>query len=95
MAQGPCTAEIRAHCGGVQPGEGRIRACVKEHFNDLSEECKAKLAKVEAFDKACADDIKQSCAEVKPGRGRILACLRKALGNLSEACKDVLTADTQ
>ena len=91
MAQeGPCAADIRSLCAGVQPGGGRIRACVKQHINELSEPCKARLPMVEDFDKACTDDIKKNCADVKPGRGRIVACLRSAVGNLSDACKDVL-----
>jgi hypothetical protein len=89
-APGPCAADIQSHCLGVQPGEGRIRACVEAHVNDLSDVCKTRLARVEAADKACADDVKQNCGGVKPGRGRIIACLRKALGNLSDACKTLL-----
>src|SRR5262249_27636087 len=93
MAQGgPCSSDIRSLCSGVQPGGGRIRACVKEHINELSEPCKARLSMVEEFDKACADDIKQNCAGVKPGRGRIIECLRGASGKLSDACKDALPA---
>ena len=38
-----CRAEIEQHCAGVQPGEGRLRACVKEHFGEFSEPCKAAL----------------------------------------------------
>jgi len=96
MAQGgPCTSDIRSYCAGVQPGGGRIRACVKEHLDQLSEPCKARLSMVETFDKACADDIKQNCASVKPGRGRIIECLRAAVGKLSDACKDILPAARQ
>src|SRR5229473_1489865 len=38
-----CGAEIQQHCTGLQPGEGRIRACVKEHFAEFSEPCKQAL----------------------------------------------------
>ena len=40
-----CTAEVMAQCPGVQPGEGRIRACLREHFKDLSKPCQAILLK--------------------------------------------------
>ena len=35
-----CGAEIQQYCAGVQPGDGRLRACVKEHFTAFSEPCK-------------------------------------------------------
>ena len=47
MAQpriGACAADIKKYCADIQPGEGRISACVKEHFNDLSDACKVRLA---------------------------------------------------
>ncbi len=84
---GACAADIKAKCGDVKPGEGRIAACVKEHLGEMSQPCQARLAKLPAVAKACAADVKKSCGDVKPGRGRIEACLGQALGNLSEECK--------
>jgi hypothetical protein len=40
-----CTAEVMAQCPGVQPGEGRIMACFREHFKDFSKPCQAMLLK--------------------------------------------------
>ena len=68
-----CGADVKAQCAGVQPGKGRIRACVKEHFKDLSEPCQTVLLKAAAVAKACAADIKQNCAGTRPGGGRIRA----------------------
>jgi hypothetical protein len=36
-----CKADVEKLCQGVQPGGGRIRACLKSHEADLSEGCKA------------------------------------------------------
>ena len=83
-----CAVDIKSKCGEVKPGEGRIRACVKEHMSEFSEPCQAKLANLAAVSQACADDVKKACGDVKPKRGRIVACLKSALGNLSDACKD-------
>jgi hypothetical protein len=30
-------------CGGLQPGGGRIRTCIREHFAELSPGCKQAL----------------------------------------------------
>jgi hypothetical protein len=83
-----CAVDIKSKCGEVKPGEGRIRACVKEHLTEFSEPCQAKLANLAAVSQACAADVKKACGDVKPRRGRIVACLKSALGNLSDACKD-------
>ena len=93
MAQpraGVCAAEIRKHCADVQPGEGRIGACVKEHFNDLSDACKVRLARTAAVAKACIPDVKERCASAGRGRGRIATCLKDALADLSDTCKAAL-----
>lgn len=34
-----CGQDIAAHCGTVQPGEGRIFTCLAEHQADLSPSC--------------------------------------------------------
>jgi hypothetical protein len=36
---GVCAADIKAKCAGVEPGEGRIIACVKTHAAEFSEPC--------------------------------------------------------
>ena len=59
---GVCAADIKAKCAGVQPGEGRIRDCVKTHVAEFSDPCKARLARVAEISKACAADIKEICA---------------------------------
>jgi hypothetical protein len=86
-----CAADIKTQCTGVQPGEGRIKACVQSHFADLSEPCQAVLLKAAALGKACVADVKQSCAGVKPGGGRIAACMKDHFADLSQPCKDALT----
>lgn len=42
-ADGPCRADAKKLCKGVQRGEGRILACLKEHESELSAACKEKL----------------------------------------------------
>jgi hypothetical protein len=83
-----CAVDIKSKCGEVNPDEGRIRACVKEHMSEFSEPCQAKLAKLAAVAQSCAADVKQACGDVKPRPRQIVACLKSALGNLSDACKD-------
>jgi hypothetical protein len=86
-----CAADIKSQCAGVQRGEGRIKACINDHFKDLSEPCQAALTKVAAIAKVCAADVKQNCADVKPGGGRVVACMKSHVTDLSQTCKDALT----
>ena len=90
QAVGACAADVQSQCSGVQRGEGRIRACLEEHVDALSEPCKARISNALAVDQSCGSAIKQICAGVKPGGRRILACLRKAIDRLPDACKDLV-----
>jgi hypothetical protein len=85
-----CAADIKAQCGDVKPGEGRIRACVKDHVKDLGPACQEILIKAGALKQACAADAKQFCGDVKKGGGRIAACMDKHAAELSDPCKDAL-----
>jgi hypothetical protein len=39
-----CREDVRALCAGVLPGGGRIRQCMKEKRDQLSDACKSALA---------------------------------------------------
>jgi hypothetical protein len=40
---GACKPDIARFCSQVPPGQGRIKACMKEHLPELSEPCKEAL----------------------------------------------------
>jgi hypothetical protein len=35
-----CRPDIRQFCSQVPPGQGRVKACMKDHIQELSEPCK-------------------------------------------------------
>jgi Cysteine rich repeat len=86
-----CAGDVKSQCAGIQPGDGRIKACIKSHFNDVSAPCQAVLVKAAAISKACGADVKKICADMKPGGGRIEACMKSHLTEVSEPCKDAIT----
>ena len=84
-----CAADIKSLCGQVNPGEGRIAACVKERFKDVSKPCQNLLAKGAAVAKACKPDVKQYCANARR-RSAIVACLQAALADLGDPCRSAI-----
>jgi hypothetical protein len=85
-----CSAEIQQHCSRLQPGEGRIKACVREHFAEFSEPCKKALLNNVAVVKACRADVQRTCPNVQPGGGRIQACMKDHFTEYSEPCRQAI-----
>jgi hypothetical protein len=89
-----CGGDVKTLCAGIQPGEGRVKACIKSHFSDVSAPCQAVLIKAAAVSKACIADVKRMCADVKPGGGRVEACMKAHLPEVSDPCKDAISQAT-
>jgi len=47
-ARQACAADAHTYCTGVQPGGGRIVACLKQNFPKLSPDCQSALEKARA-----------------------------------------------
>ena len=89
-ARQACGADIKQLCAGVNPGEGRLKACVAEHFGQLSASCQTALISNVTITKACKADAEQKCAGTEPGGGHIQACMKDHFTELTEPCKDAL-----
>lgn len=89
--QGPCKDDAAKFCKDVQPGEGRIMQCMKEHENELSPACKERIAEMkkgaQEVREACKEDVLKLCKGIEPGGGRIINCLREHENELSAGCK--------
>ena len=87
---GPCAADAKKFCGGVQPGQGRIVKCMKSHEAELSPACqsdmKAAKERMEQVKEECKADAQKFCRGIRPGGGRILACLKSHQADLAPAC---------
>jgi hypothetical protein len=92
--QGParqaCGEDISRVCAGIQPGEGRITACVGEHFTKFSAPCRNALISGATITKACKADYQLKCGGIEPGGGRSQACMKDHFAELDERCQKAL-----
>jgi len=97
-AERPCMDEIEKFCKDVQPGEGGIVQCLRDHDRQLSALCRDKVKvvvqRVEKAKLLCAKDIEKFCAGVKPGGGRLIKCLKPHMVELTPACREELQSFT-
>ena len=93
LAVGHCVADLRRLCPGIQPGNNRVRACMREHIRDVSFPCLvtlAKFAEVRRSHKECSAHLRRQCGSIEREGGQFGACLRFAVAGLSDTCKDAL-----
>ena len=95
MAQGSavrqaCGPELQQHCAGIEPGEGRLRACVKDNYAAFSGPCKQAMLSSVAVVKACKADVQRTCPDIQPGGGRIQACMKDHFAEYSDQCKQAI-----
>src|SRR5437868_2151180 len=87
----PCAGEIKKLCSGVQPGAGRITACIKTHLAELSEGCETRVLGVGVNGKLCKPDVAKLCDGIKPGAGGIRACIKSHMAEVSDPCKEAMS----
>ena len=90
-----CREDAKKYCADVQPGGGRIKNCLMDHSQELSQNCYDVLAKMKqetgnGFGQFCREDAKKYCTDVQSGGGRIKNCLMDHSQELSQDCYDVL-----
>jgi hypothetical protein len=87
----PCAGDIKTLCSGIQPGEGRIKACIKSHLIDLSPSCQDRLLTVAVTGRMCKTDVTKLCAGIAPGTGGIRACIKSHMAEVSDPCRDAMS----
>ncbi len=87
----PCDADIKKLCAGIQPGAGRITACLKPQLASLSEGCEARVLGVGVNGKLCKPDVEKLCGGIKPGTGGIRNCIKSHMADVSDACKGAMS----
>jgi len=87
----PCASDIKTLCAGIQPGEGRIKGCIKSHLTGLSPTCEDRVLTMAVTGKVCKTDVTSLCAGIVPGTGGIRACIKSHMAEVSDPCKNAMS----
>ena len=90
-AQRACRADFAQFCKGIQPGQGRVLACLREHQDRLSPDCKSSLESAQT----CADKARQLCGsnagvDQALDRQAMRQCLQQHRDELPANCRSEL-----
>jgi Golgi apparatus protein 1 len=88
--QHPCLDDAKKLCPGVEPGQGRVAACLKEHKAQLSQACKSRIAEFREGALACQADAQKLCPGTKPGAER-RQCMEEHKDQVSPECRELFS----
>lgn len=88
-----CRSDVEALCAGVEPGSGRVVACLDQHQLELSPSCAAEMARladarglIATFKEVCGGDIRRLCSGSAGTAGALVECVQANKANLSASC---------
>ena len=87
QAAHPCVDDAKKLCPDTKPGEGRIAACLKAHQDQLSQACKANIAKFREGAQSCEADVQRLCPGTKAGPERH-RCMQQHKDEVSAECRE-------
>ena len=85
-----CAASLKAACGDLKPGGGRVQACFNSHVATLAEPCKSKLTQAAASSRACEADVRRLCGGVAQA-AEIVNCMEPRLAEVGKTCRRAMT----
>jgi hypothetical protein len=85
-----CTGDVVKFYAAGQRGADPLAECVKAHFDNFSQTCKAALVKIASVREACGAEIQKNCPTAEPGAGRILLCVKQHFAAMSDQCKEAI-----
>lgn len=89
----PCREDIEKFCKDLKRPE--LGACIRQHADEFSPECKARLKAAkeligqrrDALKKACGAELQKYCKSTDQGPFRMMQCLKEHDADLSSGCK--------
>eukprot|EP00951_Prasinocladus_malaysianus_P013425 scaffold101517_cov39-Prasinocladus_malaysianus.AAC.1 len=99
-----CRGDVQQFCDGVEPGDGRVLACLRDNQESLSKPCDLETRNLEEkqnnnfnanpiLKRVCKEERTSYCKNVRVGRARVIRCLQENMSRseFGEACKNELT----
>ncbi len=92
-----CADDIATRCAEVEPGHGRLMACLYAYEDKVSDACDVAIGdaadlidmmfeRLRSLKQNCAEDIRSLCAGATFGQGEIFSCLAAQKDAVSEDC---------
>jgi Cysteine rich repeat len=81
-----CRNDHGKFCKAVQPGGGRIAACLQQHEDELAPACRAALGTVSE----CSAELKKVCGTAANSRSELRECTKAHAGEFSASCRAAL-----
>jgi Golgi apparatus protein 1 len=98
-----CVGDVEQFCEDIEPGSGRVHACLLKHKTVISKECATEEFKTQAIRtrniradteavRVCNVAMAKFCPDQSPGEGRVWQCLGKHLSDheMSQPCKEAV-----
>jgi hypothetical protein len=97
-ARGACQDDVARFCGDAAGDRRAVRDCLREHQEELSQQCKDRIAHMGRMHgrgggrfSACRADVQKLCGDTGPGKESIRDCLREHEDELSDGCRTRLS----
>lgn len=96
-----CGQDLERYCSDVEPGHGRLLACLYAREAVISDGCDAAIGdwadildlffeRLRYVVQECGRDIRAQCGDVALGQGRVFTCLYDSRHALSDGCRAVV-----
>ena len=89
-----CKTDLDQYCAAVEPGGGRVLACLSRHQLEVSRPCQLEVERIgvardrlAAFRSACTKDLAVLCADVPQQAGPLLECVEAKQARISPECR--------
>jgi hypothetical protein len=94
VAADVCTSDAARLCPGVEPGAGRVLACLRGRPAELSSPCKLAVEPTGQAQAELAQACKAPAERLCPGASGVAAleCMRRRYADLPQACQDAMWA---
>ena len=84
-----CRRDAADLCSEVEPGGGRVAACLYSRLNDLSPPCHRAMRDGIAI-RACGGEYQRYCSDIPIGYGKVSRCLRQFSDSVGPRCSEAL-----